>query len=136
MILHPLLGAASESGDATFFEDYGTLLASFVALAGALATLLVSGRRAARDSRITREDAYRDDTRRKVADLLAAATLYERHGRVASDPSRWLDAGQDKAAEFAGYSEQALSRLEAALVLAQLTPVFHDDSDGLIIGRA
>src|SRR4051794_13622759 len=104
-------------------RDLAAVAAAVIALLGVLTTVAVSERRARRESRLAREDAYRVDMRSKLADLLVASHEYERAGKLLSEPSRWLAEGEDRILELSKQATESLERTERALVVAELTIV-------------
>ena len=107
-------------------RDVAAIAAAIIALVGVLATVTVGERRARRESRTSREDAYRINARSKLVDLIVAVHTYERCGLALSNPSDWLVAGQDRVHELSQQAAEAMANLERALVNAELTVVDMD----------
>jgi hypothetical protein len=104
-------------------REIAAVVAAIIALVGVLTTVAVSERRARRDSRLVREDAYRIAMRSVLADLLVAAHAYERCARLLSDPTRWLAEGQDRVLDYSKQAAESLDRAERALVVAELSVI-------------
>ncbi len=85
-----------------------------------LVTLRVSGRRAERDSYLRREDEYRNATRKAVADVLTAATMYARVGWTLSDPLHVIGLGYQGASKLRDATDDAMRVLTQVLVTARL----------------
>lgn len=103
------------------------------ALIGVLIGLVVTRRRAKRQSRIEREDAVRADARKSVAELLSASKSFQRHGTFLSDSSLWSSAGHDQVLVWATEADEALDLLQQKLVTARLIiiePRLASDLDG------
>jgi hypothetical protein len=107
-------------------RDIAAIAAAIIALVGVLTTVTVAERRARRESRISREDAYRVNARSKLADLIVAVHTYEQCGLALSNPSDWLAEGQDRVPELTRQAAEAMVDLERALVNAELTVVDKD----------
>lgn len=104
----------------TFLAQYGPLIAALIALFGALITLLVSGRRAAQESRVRREDDYRAAARTAVATTLLAARVFYRQGYPMCNPQYFILLGYEGATRLRDHADDAMSSMDQALISARL----------------
>ncbi|MGL5823390.1 MAG: hypothetical protein ACRCYU_00775 [Nocardioides sp.] len=93
---------------------------------GVLLTLWFTNRRDQRKDKTTREDAYRADARTALAELLATAKTFDRHGRVLADVRKWALLGEERASALADTTEASMRDLQQRLVTASLLVVEPD----------
>jgi hypothetical protein len=98
----------------------GPIAGAAIALTGVLIGLAITGRRAKRESHIAREDQYRSDARKAIAELLNAAEIFQRQGAVLSDQSKWISSGFARATVIAEETEVAMARMQQLLGSARL----------------
>jgi len=104
----------------SFISQYGPLLAALVALAGALLTLYVSGRRSLRDSILRREDEYRKVTREAVARALSEARRFQTEAWAMSNPFFFIGLGYEGAFRLRDETNSAMLALGQALISVRL----------------
>ncbi|MGW9550888.1 hypothetical protein ACWG8W_07520 [Citricoccus zhacaiensis] len=98
----------------------GPATGAVIALIGVLIGLTVTGFRARRESRLSREDALRAEQRRVLAELLAQGMSYRRLGEVLSDPSQWAKTEYGRATALFEDTEEAMAVFQQRFVTARL----------------
>ncbi len=106
--------------DPPVLTQYGPLIAALIALAGALITLIVTGRRSRRESLQQREDDYRKDARAAVAATLMEARRFQRLGWVCSDPNYFTGLGLEGAKRLRDQTDDSMLALSQALIALRL----------------
>lgn len=97
-----------------------SLGAALIALVGVVTTLAWTSWLDRRQSRLTREDAYRHDLRGAIGKLLVDLEEFRRHGSVLSRPEFWTGTTFEYATNLANLAETTLRSVNTSLINAQL----------------